>query len=423
MQEARTGMVLITGISQIKSAVVFCRSLGNVGGGERLMFEEALHLKKSGIKTRVLTFTFDRKVLFDEKYPVNIKVIQMKSCHRISLLDYVYKILALRSELNKIKPSIIISISPLTCVYLYFATLLTSLVYVTHIHHTIFWVDNSVSPWMSLLKYALVHKKVFKEIRESGIGHRHFIPTIPPKSSLYHRIIAEFTAAFTYVAVRKARKIFVLSNRMKWEVKKLYGKDAIVLKGAFHYQILDYQLRQNIKQKLGFTDKRIIFNVNRLEVKKRVNLLIESFKQISKKFEDVVLIIGGSGPEEGELKKLVKQLNLEDKIKFMGHIREDELWDYYAICDVFVYPDWADFAIAPFEALGLQRKVVWSTDMEIDEPLKTNKHIFTANPTVNDFEKAIVNALNIEIKEENDLSDYTWDKYFNKIVKELEDLR
>lgn len=135
-----------------------------------------------------------------------------------------------------------------------------------------------------------------------------------------------------------------------------------------------------------------------------------------------MLIIGGVGPEEENLKGLANKLDLQDRVKFIGYIKEEELWDYIASCDVFVHPNWADFAIAAYEPLALQKKKVWSTEMEIDEYLAGNKHIFTFDPAANDLARVIERALNTEVKEDNDLSMYTWDKYFEKIYGTINDM-
>ncbi|GAI56514.1 unnamed protein product, partial [marine sediment metagenome] len=77
----------------------------------------------------------------------------------------------------------------------------------------------------------------------------------------------------------------------------------------------------------------------------------------------------GVGQKEEKFKKLAIRLNIAGKVEFVGYIKEEELWDYYTSCDVFAHPDHADFAIAPYEALALQKNVVWSTEMEVDEIL------------------------------------------------------
>src|SRR5207249_4664609 len=77
------------------------------------------------------------------------------------------------------------------------------------------------------------------------------------------------------------------------------------------------------------------------------------------------------------------------RVKFLGYIPEDELPDYLVACDVFVHPNWADFAISPYEALALGRKVVWSSEMEVDDDLRRGDNLFVAAPTVEAMAAAI----------------------------------
>jgi len=408
-------------VKEIKK-VILVYGYPSVGGIERIIAEEVKYFKKKGIETHVLTHTFNEDAkLFSEIYKVNIEgVCGEQRLSKNTLLKVMRSVLGLRRKIKEIKPDIIISQSVPDCVYLYFATLFTSYTYITHIPATIFWLNDETS----LAKYALIHKKVFKEIRDSVIGHKEFIPPTPPKMGLTRRIMVELSAIAMYMGVKKAKKIFSHSKQMIWEVGKLYGKDndAIALKGAFSSQILNYKPEQNIKEKLGLRNKKMILNINRLDARKRIDLLIRAFKKVSDMFKDVALVIGGIGPEEEKLKKLAKELDIVDKVKFVGFIEEEELWDYYASCDVFAHPNWADFAIAPYEALALQKNVVWSTEMELDKSIMKNKHIFTVDPTIEDFTRAIEKALNTKIEEKNDLFMYTWDKYCERIYNEISEL-
>jgi glycosyltransferase involved in cell wall biosynthesis len=404
--------------SKIKRVILFRGGLVGIGGEERLLFEEKKYLEKKGIETYLLTFSFKEEALFNKAYDVNIEEIGHRTKTKNLLLKIIQElcnIYALRRKIKKIKPNAIISASAQNCVSLYLATLFTPFFYVSHIHETMFWCEG----FDDLTKYAFIHRKVFNEIRESVIGHKEFISIKSPKSSLVRRILKEFIAVAMYIGVKKAKKIFVLSNQMRWEVNKLYGKDAVVLKGAYPSKILNYKPKENIKEKLNLGDKKMILNVNRLVRRKRVDSLIKAFKQVSNRFEDVVLVIGGVGPEEERLKSLAKELNIQDMVKFVGYIKEEELWDYYASCDVFAHLDHADFDISAYQALVMQRKVVWSTEMEIDAHLATNRHIFLANPTVDDFAQAIEKALNTDVRKKDDLSMYTWDTYCGRILREL----
>lgn len=411
----------------IKKIIWFSGSLNQVGGGERLILEGAKYFESKGIKTYILTWNFENKALFDETYKQdNILVLSQKSeavnskNHLLKIMRRISKILTLRRKLKEINPDVIITQTYTTdSIPLFLATLFSSFPYVTFIHGTMFRIPED------LIKYTFIFRKYFSKIRESVTGYKETIPLSPLKSTLARRVLSNLLAFVSYFAVRKAKRIFVLSDQVKWEVKKLYGKDSVVLKGAFPAQIFNYKLKENIKQKLSLADKKIVLNINRLVPKKRVDLCIRAFKEITNKMENVVLVIGGTGSEEHSLKKLAKQLNLEPYVKFVGYIPEKDLWDYYLCCDVFVQLDIADFNIAPYVALALGRKVVWSTEMEIDENLKQNRFIFPTSPEVKDaaivLEKTLATDLeSMNLIEKQILSRYSWDNYFSEILRESE---
>jgi glycosyltransferase involved in cell wall biosynthesis len=399
-----------------KRVVFFRGELLTPGGAERVLVEEAKYFERQGISTYILTSDFDKKALFNEQYKASIEIIG-RNIYSASILKRILSfpktVLSIRKKLNLIKPDIIVAQTYFDCIYLYFATFFTAFPYATHVHDTISWIVGSAQ------QQALIYRKGFNEVKNSLPGHREFIPKTPPKMNLIKRITGELASLAEYFATRKAKVIFVLTNHVKWEVAKLYGKEAVVVRGGFNSKILEYKPGQNIKEKLGLSGKQIILNINRLMPTKRVDLLIKAFQQISSKVDNAVLVIGGTGPEETNLKILASRLGVENKVIFAGFIKEEELWDYYYGCDIFVHPDWLTSAIAPFEALAAGKKIVLSTDMEIPEVLQNDPHIFLTSPTVDDLAKTIGLALKTRVIEKIDLYEYTWESYCGKIFAEL----
>lgn len=393
-------------VHKLFKIVLFSSELINPGGAERLMVKEAKYLEKKGVKVKILTFKLNKKALFGYG-DLDIEVITMKKP--------ISKVLSLRKKLKEFRPDLVIAQSYWDSEFLYLATLFTKILYVTHIHGTLFWFDNR----LDLRKYGLIYKRAFNEIRNSLLGHREFIPT-NPKISMKDKIKLNILAILDYLAVRKAKKIIVFTNQLRREVKKLYDMDAIVSRGCLDVEMLDYKPKRDIKKELGLDGKRIIFNVGRLDPRKRINILIKAFLKIYEKYKDVSLLIGGIGEEEENLKKLIKELNIDDRVKFLGFIPDDELFDYYAACDVFAFPSWTSSGITPYEALAVGKKVVWTS--EADEPVLTDKHVFVANPTVDEFAEALEKALNTKVKGKIDLSEYTWDKYFERVYESCKDV-
>ena len=80
---------------------------------------------------------------------------------------------------------------------------------------------------------------------------------------------------------------------------------------------------------------------------------------------------------------------------------------------MFAFPSWTSSGITPYEALAVGKKVVWTS--EADEPILGDKHVFVAEPNVADFARGMEEALNTDVEGNVDLSDYTWDKYFETV--------
>ncbi|SJZ58935.1 Glycosyltransferase involved in cell wall bisynthesis [Cetobacterium ceti] len=92
---------------------------------------------------------------------------------------------------------------------------------------------------------------------------------------------------------------------------------------------------ENFKVKKRVTEKKDVkklIAIGRLEYQKGFDLLIKAMIQLKDK--NVHLNIVGKGSEEEKLKQLVKKLNLENKISFLGF--KDNIQEYLEDSDFFV---------------------------------------------------------------------------------------
>ena len=81
-----------------------------------------------------------------------------------------------------------------------------------------------------------------------------------------------------------------------------------------------------------------ILNVGRLIALKGTQYLIKAMPHVIHKYPDAVLVIIGSGPQEDHLTRMVRELSLDEHVRFMGNIPHNELHPYYQAADVFVLP-------------------------------------------------------------------------------------
>jgi phosphatidylinositol alpha-1,6-mannosyltransferase len=66
--------------------------------------------------------------------------------------------------------------------------------------------------------------------------------------------------------------------------------------------------------------------------------VLSALPRIVEHFRDTLYCIVGIGPYEGKLREQVKRLNLEESVRFMGRVSEEELVFLYNACQVFVMP-------------------------------------------------------------------------------------
>jgi len=83
--------------------------------------------------------------------------------------------------------------------------------------------------------------------------------------------------------------------------------------------------------------KRILY-VGRLVRRKGPDTLVRAFKRLLDIHPNAKLVIVGDGPYAGQLKELVEELGLGDKVEFTGILRGRSLYLKYAECDVFAMP-------------------------------------------------------------------------------------
>ncbi|MHA2142399.1 MAG: glycosyltransferase family 4 protein [Candidatus Thorarchaeota archaeon] len=85
----------------------------------------------------------------------------------------------------------------------------------------------------------------------------------------------------------------------------------------------------------------------------RVSTIIEAFKQIVLDYEDVHLVVGGNGPEKANLETLVTQLQLDDRVFFVGHVGRDMMSDIFSSSHFYVqFPESDGVPITAMEAMA-----------------------------------------------------------------------
>lgn len=139
------------------------------------------------------------------------------------------------------------------------------------------------------------------------------------------------------------------------------------------------------RSQLGWPeDRRILLSVRRLARRMGLDLLIDGILEVRKEFPDVLLLIGGKGPERERLQAQIDLLGLNEQVRLLGFVPEADLPAAYSAADLSVVPTTAleGFGLITVESLASGTAVLGTSvgaTPEILEPL--NPDLLFSEPT------------------------------------------
>ena len=115
--------------------------------------------------------------------------------------------------------------------------------------------------------------------------------------------------------------------------------------------------------------KKVLY-VGELNRLKGVGVLLEAFGILLKEFKDVQMIFVGKGPDQGHLRGVARELQIDRDVIFTGFVPDQDLPIFYGQADVFVWPSRLGFGLTMLQAMASGLPVVASPYAEIPEFLE-----------------------------------------------------
>lgn len=116
--------------------------------------------------------------------------------------------------------------------------------------------------------------------------------------------------------------------------------------------------RSAVRAQYGLDPKRVlVVYVGRVDQEKRIDVLIRAMSHLAR--EDVQLAVAGAGSDLPRLSALAKSLNLEDRVRFLGPVPNDQLNPLLNAADIFAMAgDSESLSIASLEAMAAGKPVL-----------------------------------------------------------------
>lgn len=107
--------------------------------------------------------------------------------------------------------------------------------------------------------------------------------------------------------------------------------------------------KKTLKNFEEFYEKRLIFAAGRLTKQKNFSYLIDEFASFSKKNDEFILLILGEGEERNILEKKIRNMNIENKVHLIGHVKN--VYNYFKKGEIFVLSSlWEEVGFVMVEA-------------------------------------------------------------------------
>lgn len=153
----------------------------------------------------------------------------------------------------------------------------------------------------------------------------------------------------------------------------------------------DCTFRKNVASK----GEKILVHTSNFRQVKRVPDAIKIFDIVQKEIP-AKLILVGDGPDRSECERLVRQLNLMDKVKFLG--KQDGLVEILTASDIFLIPSQSEsFGLAALEAMACGLPIISSSVGGLPELVAHNECGFIAE--IGDIERMAKYAVDLLINE------------------------
>lgn len=255
------------------------------------------------------------------------------------------------------------------------------------------------------------------------LSYIHF-PQLFRKQDLYQ--LKNWTA----YSVKKASRIFTISKASKDDIIAIYGvpeKRVVVTYPGIKMKKTNSKNDKSSFKKYNIEGKYVLF-VGTLQPRKNIQVLIEAFSRLTQK--DVTLVIVGKrGWLYEDILSAPKDFGIEQRVKFLDFVSDEDLPSLYANAECFVLPSlYEGFGLPVLEAMQYGCPVIVSKVSSLPE-VGGDAALYVDPKDVDDIKEKITTLLEDEkLRKElvkkgyKQVKKFSWEKTARETLKALEEV-
>ncbi|WP_461602293.1 glycosyltransferase family 4 protein [Aeromonas rivipollensis] len=201
----------------------------------------------------------------------------------------------------------------------------------------------------------------------------------------------------TWVCAKFAYKIVTVSNTSKDDIVSILGVNESKVR-------ITYNTVRQFDSNVIFhprTTNKYFFSISALQEDKQIDISIKAFSMfINSGYDNYhFYIAGGDQGYKKELQKIARELNIENKVHFLGYIEENDKWAYikYATALILLGKN-EGFGIPVIEGMMMKRPVIVANLGALPEIVGKSGYI--TPPTVDGVAQAMIYSVENEVPTE-----------------------
>lgn len=261
--------------------------------------------------------------------------------------------------------------------------------------------------WQNLFQNRLLRKNGFRKCFEpvyckpwlnGGIQYTCVIHDLQalhyPQYHPLHEVV--YSRLCWRMDVMNAARIAAISKWVKTDIEQKYGrKDIEVIYNPILIKENQTAEFNGLRQKYGIEKKQFYYTVSQMIPHKNLQTLFGVMERIASEkrgrrqerfgdgadgLPDKLLISGVNGNAAEEIKKQIRDMNLQDAVVLTGFVSNEERNTLYQNCSVFLFPSvFEGFGMPPVEAMLFHTPVVTTRCASIPE-VTQEKAIYVDDP-------------------------------------------
>ena len=175
--------------------------------------------------------------------------------------------------------------------------------------------------------------------------------TSPHRSAFYRFVVRRM--------INQAHAVVAQSSNTRDNALRYYGikRDIEIIPLPFHPPAIP----KTSRKELGLSSRDFyLITIGRLIKRKDIDTMLKGLSMVKRK--NIKLLIVGDGPEKGRLEETASELNLEDRVSFLGYLDDTDKYRYLSCSDCYIMTSLHEgFGIVFMEAMHFGLPVI-STD-------------------------------------------------------------